>query len=331
MSGAVMLHVGCGDAPDLCAQAARVVLVEPDPARMPQLRAQIRDQGDRVQLIAAAVAPETGNAPFHRCNFAALSGLDVPEALSRLMPGLATVGSRQVATLSPADLLARADLQGAGHVLRCDAPGAVAGLLDGLQAAGALARFAVIRLVAGAEPFYGPGSAAPELIARLQRQGYRLLAREDADDPDWPRLRFQRDAVLVELQAQLAARAGALAAQEARTAEEAAARAAAETRTAQDQARIAALETELTDLRAQAAAAQEDLRLALRMQTLAAADLADLQARHAALNAERDRQDALLGQLALQLGDVSDHLGRLDAAPDKPRLSRETAAETGDS
>ncbi|MBK0329307.1 hypothetical protein I5535_18690 [Rhodobacteraceae bacterium F11138] len=388
MSDPILLHIGCGAAPDLESGAARVVLVEPDPEHGIGLRALV---DAHVQVIAAAVAAESGQAPFHRCNFAALSGLQVPEALSRLMPGLTQVATRQVTTLSPQDLIERAGLQGSGHMLRCDAPGAVVDLLAGLAAA--LIRFDSVWLTVGAAPFYGPGSDAQSVIDLMQGQGFRLIGRKDQDDPDWPELRFRRDAVLERLQRQLedanvareAAEAqvrvqleDAASAREAAKALEAelerlralpgqleeaiAAREAAEAQAEQLQARVGTLGAELAEqaielgklreqtetqeselarlrllpgqLEAQAEereareteirAAGANLARALRLQALATADLKDLQERHAELQTVKDSQDALLGQLALQLGDVSDHLRWLDSAPDNPRLKRDT-------
>lgn len=336
MTGAVLLHIGCGAAPDPCPSAAQVVLVEPNPAHAPEIHARCAEQHGRTRLIPAAIAPETGAAPFHVCNFADLSGLEVPPALSGLMPGLKQVETLQVDTLSLPDLLKQAGLDGAdeaaGHMLRCDAPGAVAGVLAGLVARPVL--FHSLRLTVGSEPFYGPGSDAQSVIGVLREQGYRLLSRAAGDtdeaDPDWPCLRFEHDAALAalirdrdtavaaaaELQTQLAERDGELAVLRARIEEETAARVAA-------QAQLA----EQGDQSAAAEAARADLGMALRMQAMAAADLKDLQDRHAALMLAKDRQDALLGQLALQLGDVSDHLRQIEAAPDTPRISRATAPE----
>ncbi len=355
MSDPVLLHIGCGATPDLTSGAARVVLVEPDPEHGPGLHAQ----GDaRVQVIAAAVAPDSGQAPFHRCNFAALSGLQVPEALSQLMPGLTQVATRQVATLSPQDLIERAGVRGTGHMLRCDAPGAVADLLAGLVTAEALIRFDSVRLTVGAAPLYGPGSDAQSVIELMQGRAFRLISRADAEDPDWPELRFQRDVLLEKLQRRLDAANAAREAAEAQAAQQLAqvgklggqlAEQAMELGRLRGQ--VDAQETELAQLRAlpgqlealqaerEAQAGERETReaeirvaganlvRALRLQALVAADLKELQERHAELQAVKDSQDALLGQLALQLGDVSDHLRRLEPAPDSPRLKRDAGQD----
>ncbi len=383
MSGAEVLHIGCGAAPDIDPEAARVVLVEPNPDHVPVMRAQVREMGSRVRLIPAAVAEATGSAPFHICNFSDLSGLEVPAALFALMPGLKQVKTAEVQTLSVADLLRQARLRKEGYRLRCEAPGVVPQLLDQLLADGGLQRIATLWLTVGAEPFYGPGSDAESVIRLLQDHGYRLLAREDEADPDWPCLKFEQDRALLDLtrardaaravQATLEAERAALLA---RLEESDAARQAADARVAEMQAdlakerdratalgtdrdrlqaelaetgkahveiqaqltrsgseitalqeRVAALTQDRDTQRAAAETARADLGMALRMQAMAAADLKDLQDRHSALSASKDRQDAVLGQLALQLGDVSEHLQQIEAAPAKPRLERDPAAK----
>lgn len=442
MSVPDILYIGCGPDPDIDPEAERVVLVEPSPDHVPVIRGQVRGMGRRVRLIPAAVAAETGSATFHICNFADLSGLDVPAPLFELMPGLKQVKTAQVQTLSVADLLGQARIRTDGYTVRCAAPGVVPLLLKQLLADGALERVGALWLTVGAEPFHGPGSDAASVIATLRAQGYRLLAREDDADPDWPCLKFERDRALMELSrardaaeaakgaleteragllarlqeseaARQAAEAGAARLQEqvaaletavssaqsegqaqieaiqadlanvqdrARTvntqrdrleaeleaareqaarlqseaetageklkaAQEARARAEAdlqETRTAhaglkEQLTRVTALQSRVEALvrdrdvhRAAAETARADLGMALRMQAMAAADLKDLQDRHAALSATKERQDALLGQLALQLGDVSEHLQQIEAAPGSPRLERGAAAKKGD-
>ncbi|MEY8831005.1 hypothetical protein AB9K34_21750 [Sedimentitalea sp. XS_ASV28] len=416
MSAPDILYIGCGPDPDIDPEA-RVVLVEPSPDHVPVIRGQVRGMGRRVRLIPAAVAAETGNATFHICNFADLSGLDVPAPLFELMPGLKQVKTAQVQTLSVADLLGQARIREDGYTLRCAAPGVVPLLLNQLLADGALDRIGALWLTVGAEPFHGPGSDAASVIATLRAQGYRLLAREDDADPDWPCLKFERDPALAELSrardaaeaaksaleteragllarlqeseaARQAAEAGAAAiradlanvqdrartvntqrdrleaeleaareqaarlqseaetaGEKLRAAQEARARAEAEleeTRTAHAglkaqlteittlQSRVEALAKDRDVQRAAAETARADLGMALRMQAMAAADLKDLQDRHAALSATKERQDALLGQLALQLGDVSEHLQQIEAAPGSPRLERGAAAKKGD-
>ncbi|MDU9006532.1 hypothetical protein [Sedimentitalea todarodis] len=494
MSPAEALYIGCGPAPDIDPDAERVVLVEPNPDHVPVLRAQVRKMGNRVRLIPAAVAADTGRAPFHICNFSDLSGLEVPAALFELMPGLRQVKTAQVQTLSVADLLRQARIRSDGYALRCEACGVVPQLLNQLLAEQELDRVATLWLTVGAEPFHGPGSDADSVIGLLQDHGYRLLAREDEADPDWPCLKFEQDRALLDLtrardaaraaaaaaqrtleteragmQAQLEAavknartdgqaqieamqadlanvqdRAKALDAQRERlradletaraetaslrsaleksatertalkerlasaTGERDAAHATTETVRTNTRAQIAAAQAETADLqkrvealsqeaerlqtevettgaktRAELKAAQEaraaaeaqlagartaraevqaqlttsgteiaalqervaalirdrdtqraaaetartDLGMALRMQAMAAADLKDLQERHTVLSATKDRQDAVLGQLALQLGDVSEHLQQIEAAPAAPRLQRDTTAK----
>ncbi|MEO9778521.1 MAG: hypothetical protein ABJH07_23295 [Sedimentitalea sp.] len=303
MSTAEVLYIGCGPAPDIDPDAERVVLVEPSPDHVPVIRGQVREMGSRVRLIPAAVAAETGSAPFHICNFSDLSGLDVPAALFDLMPGLKQVKTAEVQTLSVADLLKQARIRSDGYVLRCEAPGVVPQLLHQLLAEQGLDRVATLWLTVGAEPFHGPGSDADSVIRLLQDHGYRLLAREDEADPDWPCLKFEQDKGLLELtRARDAANAAATEAQRTLETERAemlvrlkesdAARQVAETKAAEMQAQLEAGAAETKALQDRVATLDAEVNSArtegqARIEAMQA-DLANVQDRAKALGAQRD-------------------------------------------
>jgi dTMP kinase len=96
--------------------------------------------------------------------------------------------------------------------------------------------------------------------------------------------------------------------------------------------RVAVLTTELDSLRAaqratetRAQAAQADLGLALRMQSLAASDMKDLQQRYAETLARKEDQDRLIAQLVVRLEEASDYLQKL-APPAAPRIQTPKAS-----
>lgn len=346
MSTAEVLYIGCGPAPDIDPDAERVVLVEPNPDHVPAIRAQAREMGSRVRLIPAAVAAETGSAPFHLCNFSDLSGLEVPAALFELMPGLKQVKTAEVQTLSVADLLKQARIRNDGYMLRCEAPGVVPQLLNQLLAEQELDRVATLWLTVGAEPFHGPGSDADSVIRLLQDHGYRLQAREDEADPDWPCLKFEQDRGLLDLtRARDAAKAAAAAAQTmleteragmlARLEESDAARQAAETRVAETQAQLEAEAAETTALQAQVAtldAAVNSARADGRAQIEAMqADLANVQDRTKALGAQRDRLQAELEAARSEMASLHTRSETLVRERDAARKDGQVRVETAQS
>jgi chromosome segregation ATPase len=89
--------------------------------------------------------------------------------------------------------------------------------------------------------------------------------------------------------------------------------------------RVAVLTTELESLRVtqratetRALALQGDLGLALRMQSLAASDMKDLQQRYAETLTRKEDQDRLIAQLVVRLEEASDYLQKLAATGSQP-------------
>lgn len=95
---------------------------------------------------------------------------------------------------------------------------------------------------------------------------------------------------------------------------------------------LADVKAQFEDLEAQADSANQDLRIALRLQTMAASDLAELQARYAALLDAKQGQDRLLQTLTRRLTEASDYLHTLSQnAPATARaVSRDAGQDTPD-
>ena len=326
----LILHLGAGEGGDLDAHlasgAAHVALVEPNPASLRRLRQRVAGRAD-VDVHPLAVAAETGRATLTVFNLTPLSSLRPPTELTTLFPGLRPVATPEVATTDMADLLALlptpdpaldpgsdtgpAAPAGAREWLVIDTPGEEATVLDGLARAGAERRFDRIALHCGTTSHYAGSPTAEALRGRLEAVGYRLETVEETD-PDRPCLIFRLDRARLEnaaLRKALAERTAAF--RELNGKSEWRGR------------RMAELEEELKHMQklrdqttAETRKLQEDLTLALRLQSLAQADLRDLQRRHADTLATRDRQADLLRQLTPRLQEAARYLGALRSLPD---------------
>ena len=148
------------------------------------------------------------------------------------------------------------------------------------------------------------GAAQAKALAETEAKLAHKTALVEARDKALAEAKAEAEARgrrIVEIEARERTLAETLKAREA-----ALAKAAAQAGEAGEEARRLAL-----DLRA----AQRDLGLALRMQAALQADLADLQERHAAAVAARDRQDDLLRQLVPRLQEAARQLQALPPAP----------------
>lgn len=317
-----IVQLGAGDGMALesllHSPAQRIVLVEPDPDMAADLRRRAQRDA-RVRVVSAAVDAQSGEATLHRLSLAGQSSLRTPGDLRDLFPGLRSLDAMQVETLDLPGLVKRVGLAPAAaqavHVLRIDAPGsehAIAAQLAALPV-----EFAYVALRVPAHPLYDAAPAAGAVLEVLQEQGYRVEARQ-TDDPDFPEYWLHRD-----LTARRLAEAEALTASQ-------------QALTASQQARIKALEAEVIELRkvrsSQTDEAREQTTMALRMQTLQAADLADLQGRYAKLLEEKLHQDALLAQVTARLARLGDEMRAQETArAEADKAARETAKAPAES
>ncbi len=206
-----ILHLGAG----LCRElphwlesgASRIVLVEPNPELLPELRARTEDH-DSVEIISAAIAGQPGRGVLRLFNWHLLSSLREPIGLYESLPGLQQTERAEVERLTINQLLDQLDINNqTSNWLVIDTPGEEAAILDQLQQSDRLHHFARIFLSAGIEPLYGGAKSAPELLSQLQAEGYEPASQADTADADWPRHHLRLDRVALEckrLKAELA-------------------------------------------------------------------------------------------------------------------------------
>ncbi|MFC4671059.1 hypothetical protein ACFO5X_21095 [Seohaeicola nanhaiensis] len=252
-----LLHIGAGDGDGVTAwQAAgvtRFTLVEADPDTARALSARLRGTPG-VQVITGAVSADLTPRPFRRCNLPGLNSFRAPEGLEALFPGLRVLDDSPVTPLDPVALVRELEL-GDSAALLIEAPGEALGILQALQAAGLLDRFATIRLQEGRETLYAGAPPAEAIRNWLEDNDFMALLETDSDDPDRPHLSAARTAALVRLRAE---RDAALSAMEVLRAELDEIRTVAGERAE----RLAGLERDRDTARAEAAAATQRLTLA---------------------------------------------------------------------
>ncbi|EIC23704.1 hypothetical protein [Thiorhodovibrio frisius] len=349
-----LIHLGAGPCREFEAHLAsgtkRLVLVEADPQLTESLRS--RAQGlTQVSVTQAALAPAAGAVTFHRYNLPDAGSLQPATGLHNLFPGLKLQEKLPLQALGLGDFINSLALAAEGHHrLIIDLPGQEMASLMALADASQLQGFRQLDLHCGNQPLYEQAVAAEEILGWLGEQGFDLIERDDAHDPDRPRWTFQRNALLMELKAaraeisrqtQLAAeraeelkktsQAGDQARDQAQaqlaelTKARDAAKAEAEKQTksaaqhkaeAEKQAQLATQHAGQLAERDQAQATlARDNGVILRLQQLRDADLKDLQLRYAQVLEQKNKQDALLKQLTERLTAASGYLHQLEHNP----------------
>lgn len=195
---ATVLHLGPGGLAGLeryPATAARVVLVEADPARAlalgPRLAHLTGAQVLARALTAGGAAGSGGEAELRRYSFPEFDGLAAPRAVRRIYPGLRERDRIPVPTLGLAELrdrLGPPPEEPGQDVLVIEAAGQVRPLLEALDAAGALARFGRLFARIGTEPLFEGEGRLDTLSAWLAERGWRVEVRGAEVDPDYPLL-----------------------------------------------------------------------------------------------------------------------------------------------
>lgn len=193
----VILHIGAGACTELPhwqrAGAQRIVLVEPNPELLPELRR--RTQGmEQVEIIEAAVAPEAGRGNLLLFNFPLLNSLREPSGLEQVLPGIRELGQATVDLLTMQDLLENVGMEeDQDNWLVLDAPGQEAEILEQIEQSDQLRAFSRILLTAGSDELYKRAVPAETLLARMNDYGFERAGGTDRSDTDWPRehLAFQ--------------------------------------------------------------------------------------------------------------------------------------------
>lgn len=186
-----IVHLGAGLCQELehwrASGAERIVLVEPNPELLPELKRRAGED-TAVEIVPVAIAAGAGREALRLFNFPMLSSLREPSGLHQILPGLSQIGRTMVETRTIEQLLAELGLPAEGeHWLVIDTPGEEAIILDQLEQAERLHDFNRIFLTAGIEPLYQNAQSAASLTQRLQQQGFYVAGRPDASDGDWPR------------------------------------------------------------------------------------------------------------------------------------------------
>ena len=190
-----ILHLGTGRCTELDtwreSGARRIVLVEPNPELLPELRRRTQGAGD-VEIIPAAIAADAGRESLYLFNFPLLASLREPTGLHAILPGLQQTGRAMVETRRLATLVDQLQLDPDGrHRLIIDAPGMEAEIVDQLIADDLAAIFTAVDVTAGREPWYQDSQPLEALIERLEAAGYEPGAVDTGNDPDWPRATFR--------------------------------------------------------------------------------------------------------------------------------------------
>jgi hypothetical protein len=291
-----------------------------------------------VEIIDAAIAGEDATSSLHVFNVPGYASLRQATALRDLFPGLQTVRTVTVKTLTPSALLSSLDLANEKNILLIvDAPGEEMAILNGLLHAFSPREFAEIRFRCGEMALYEGGEGSSRVCALLREAGFAIGTPLLADDPDRPlRIASPDHAVAAaRFKTQLAEREEALKAAQARQAAgDAELAKVRETLAARDkalaereealkaaQARQAAGDAELAKVRETLAARDEalevtrlDLSLGLRLQSLRESDLKELQQRYTKLLEENEKQAKLLQQLTERLSVAALYLERIETS-----------------
>lgn len=262
-----IVHVGAGSGAvvaDYSSLAARhVVLIEGDPDSAAGLRSAARNL-EWAEVIECVVAPEAGEADWHRFDLPRFNGLHVPERLGVHYPRLRELETRTVQTTAFSALAALNEppRDDAPDVLVLDVPGQDGALLATVTSP-LLQRFQWIVVRGCAIDDATEGAAGQRIADALEPHCYRPARSRIEPDAAWPLFLFQLDMARLRNE-RLRARVSALEAQ-ARQQQRELAQFAAERdllaqASVQDKARLRAGRDEQTDLARQLAQQVEALQ-----------------------------------------------------------------------
>ena len=272
----------------LASGARHILLTEPDPAQARDITRR-GNKDSRLILRQSAISGQTGQQPFYTFNMHALSSLRKPTGLKEVFPGLREIGSSLVETMTMTEVLDSLPLEQQGlHILAIDCPGEEGEIIAQLLQNPKFSAVSHIFLNAMAEVSYAGAEIAPVILETLYKDGWGLVAQDD-QDPDFPIYLLHLDPLtrkVSDLQKEIAA-------QKAKN-------------SALVNDKGAAADRDI--LQNQLVSAQNNLSVALQLQTLRTIDLNDLQTRYADLLTAKDNQDALLRGLLESLRATAKYL-----------------------
>ena len=280
---------------------SNICIAEPDPVRTAMLLRKI-PAANRFHLFESAVLSTGRRAELKRYNYDALTTVGDTSALSALFPGLRETEQMAVDALSTSGFIGKLPQHHRGRdLLIIDSIGQEFDLLREVDKLNSLTRFSGLIVRIAKLPSVDPKSQSDQLHEWLKVRDFDRSIVLDGADPDLAIWYLPRN----ELGADLKQQRKLL---ESMRSEREAQRAVLEERTAA-----------LEKTSAAALKADSDLRVAIRLQTVAQNDLKDLQRQYLALSADKERQDKLLRQVTRKLAYASNHLHQL--AADTPAVA----------
>ena len=186
-----IVHLGAGLCRELThwlqAGASRIVLVEPNPEMLTELRTRT-EHHDSVEIISAAIGGQSGRGVLRLFNWPLLSSLREPTGLYESLPGLHETGRVSVDLLTMDQLLNQLGIaEKTNNWLVIDAPGEEALILDQLLQADRIFGFSRVFLSVGNQALYEGTKPAAELLDLLEPVGFEYAGRADQTDADWSR------------------------------------------------------------------------------------------------------------------------------------------------
>ena len=266
-----ILHIGpCSSFFDIDYKnfSANIIIVEPDPHRAQRISNELIGLENAKVLKRAAL--ESGREPaLTRYSFSRMDGFrESTPYLQKVFPGIRAVSKFTTPTIDAAELTGELpDKCNRQDILFIDVLGEEAALLRALEEAGALDRFATIIVRAMKRSCFVDAANASIMRDWLAERFFDKPTNIDDSDPDFPVLCFRRND--------------------------------AAKKTVEQAQQVELYQKERDD-------ARRGLDVSLRLQSMANADLSDLQDRFASLQAEKEKQDALLQQVTQRLVTASE-------------------------
>ncbi|WP_376695206.1 class I SAM-dependent methyltransferase [Wenzhouxiangella sp. EGI_FJ10305] len=197
-----IVHLGAGLCRELphyvSSGAGRIVLLEPNPEALPELRQRTSGHDD-VEVLPMAVSAEEGKKALRIYNYPDLSSLRRPTGLFQLLPGLQQTRQAIVDVIRADKLPAQLGLEGSeDNWLVIDTPGEESAIVSALAQHAQLHHFDRIIIRAGADIYYDGAATAEELAGNLEKLGYYREGADDSADGDWPRSHLRLNAKAIE-------------------------------------------------------------------------------------------------------------------------------------
>lgn len=180
----VLVHIGAGDGQfaSLARRCKRAVLVEPDPERFDELRAQV-GQSANVSLRQNVLSDRASNVKFASASLRRFSSARAITGARTLYRGIRLAGETDLEGLPLHDLVGPVE-SGQSLVLILDAPSEGLVGLEQAEAAGLLGDQTTILIKIAEFALHEGGADRASIEAWAAPRGYRLERAADEDDPD---------------------------------------------------------------------------------------------------------------------------------------------------